>query len=86
MELDDKLTWLDRGDLRLRIYDSNGNNVAEVDKSSWRNKVEEITIDLEPDDWQIAVKSDSKRSEINYTTDGVVEYQPVEDRIHKQYI
>ena len=74
MELDDKLTWLYCGDLRLRIYDSNGNNVAEVNKSSWRNKVEEITIDLGPDDWQIAVKSDSKRSEINYTIDGVVEY------------
>ena len=74
MELDDKLTWLDCGDLRLRIYDSNGNNVAEVNKSSWRNKVEEITIDLGPDDWQIAVKPNSKRSEINYTIDGVVEY------------
>ena len=70
-----RLTWNGWGDLRLRIYNPAGNKVAERDKSSWRNRVEETTIyNLEPGDWQVAAKSDSRRSSIDYTIEVVVEY------------
>lgn len=70
-----RLTWSGWGDLRLRVYNSAGNKVVERDKSSWRNRVEETTIyNLEPGDWQVAAKSDSRRSSIDYTIEVVVEY------------
>ena len=69
-----KLTWSSPGDLRLRIYDPVGVMVAEVDESSWRNRVEEIMIDVGPGNWQVAAKSDSIRRPISYTIEGVVNY------------
>ena len=68
------LTWRDRSDLRLRIYDSEGTMVAEADSSTWRNQTEEIAIDVGPGNWEIAVKSDSRRRSINYTIDVIVTY------------
>lgn len=70
-----KLTWSGWGDLRLRIYSPVGEMVAEVDNSSWRNKVEETTIyDLEAGEWQVAAYSESRWSSINYTIEGVINY------------
>lgn len=70
-----KLTWNGWGDLRLRVYDPNGELVEEVDESKWRNKVEEITIETPVQgDWQVAAYSETRRSSINYTLEGVVNY------------
>lgn len=72
-----RLTWNGNGwgDLRLRVYNPAGKKVAERDKSSWKNKVEEIIIEgLEPGNWEVAAKSDSRRTTISYTIEGVVNY------------
>ena len=70
-----KLTWAGWDDLRLRVYNPAEEMVAEVDKSSRRNKVEEITIEnLEAGDWQVAAYSESRRRSIDYTIEGVVNY------------
>ncbi len=70
-----RLTWNGWGDLRLRIYDPDGALVAEVDESSWRNKVEEITIEnLEAGNWEVAAYSDSRWSSTSYTIEVTVNY------------
>jgi hypothetical protein len=62
--------------LSLRVvYNPNGELVKEVDKGSWRNKVEETTIEiLVQGNWQVAAYSESRWSSINYTIEGVVNY------------
>ena len=69
-----KLTWTGPGDLRLRIYDPDGQIVAEVDDSSRGNRTEEITINVGEGDWKVAAKSDSRRRSLDYTIEVVVNY------------
>jgi len=69
-----KLTWRGRQDLRLRIYDSTGEMIEEVDDSTRRNRIEEITTLLETGDWTIAVKSDSRRRRIRYKLEVTINY------------
>lgn len=69
-----KLDWVGRYDLTLRIYDPSGEMVAEVDDSSSSKPYEEITIDVGPGDWEVAVKSDSRRRVAGYTIEGTITY------------
>lgn len=69
-----ELTWHSRYDLRLRIYDSAGEMVEEVDESSRRERLEEIMIVLEAGDWEIAAKSDSRRRPIYYNMEVIINY------------
>ena len=69
------LTWRGWGDLRLRIYNPDGTMVAEADSSTWGNQEEEITIDVIPGDWQIAVQSDIRQWSMNYLIEGTLSYQ-----------
>jgi subtilisin len=69
-----KLTWNSRYDLSLRIYDSTGEIVEEVDESSRREKIEEITTLLETGDWEIAVKSESRRRLVYYNIEVTINY------------
>ncbi len=70
-----KLTWSNWGDLRLRVYDPNGTMVAEVDNSTRRNNVEEITIETPVQgEWQVAAYSERRRRSISYTIEGAVNY------------
>ena len=68
------LTWNDRTDLRLRIYDPAGVMVAEVDSSTWWNRSEEAAIDVGPGDWTIAAVSDTRRRFIDYSIDVIIDH------------
>ncbi len=69
-----ELTWSSRYDLSLRIYDSDGEIVEEVDESSRRENLEEITTILEAGNWKIAAKSDSRRRPIYYKIEVIINY------------
>jgi hypothetical protein len=70
-----RLTWLGWGDLRLRIYNPSDKMVAQVDRSTFMNNVEEITIEIaQQGDWQVAARSDDAWRSTSYTIEGLVEY------------
>jgi hypothetical protein len=70
-----KLTWGVVDDLRLRIYDPNGAMVAEVDKSTYGNNVEEITrTNPMAGEWKVAVYSESYWRSVSYSIQVVVSY------------
>ncbi len=68
------LTWDDRFDLRLRIYNYEGRRIAQSDRSNRRRMYEEILIDLEAGDWIIAVRSDTRRQPIDYVLEVEIMY------------
>lgn len=71
-----KLTWNSMYDLRLRIYDPTGKLVAQIDKSTTFNRVEETVIDNPMAGvWQVAAYSENSRTSISYTIEVSVNYQ-----------
>lgn len=72
-----KLTWNNVDDLRLRVYAPDGRKVAERDKSTNSNRVEEILINFPaPGVWTVAPYSESRSIFIPYTIAGAVNYRP----------
>ena len=69
-----RLTWADRYNLRLRIYDSTGTMVAQANRSTRRNRSEEILINLDAGDWSLAVKSDTRRQAVDYVLEVEILY------------
>lgn len=69
-----RLTWTNRHDLRLRLYDPDGVMVAEVDNSIWTDGFEETTIDVGPGVWEVAAQSDARRDSIDYIIEGILSY------------
>jgi subtilisin len=70
-----KLTWNALDDLRLRIYNPPSVMVAQVDKSTYRNRVEEITINNPvAGEWKVTAYSEGRRYSINYSIEVVVDY------------
>jgi serine protease len=70
-----KLTWNSMYDLRLRIYDPTGKLVAQIDKSTAFNRVEETVIyNPAAGNWQVAAYSESSRTSISYTIEVTVNY------------
>jgi len=68
------LSWYGWGDLRLRVYDPDGKMVAESDSNTWRIQEEEITVNVDQGDWQIAVKSKARRRSLSYFIEGMLTY------------
>jgi serine protease len=70
-----KLTWNSAYDLRLRIYDPTGALAAQIDKSTYFNKVEETVINNPAAGvWKVAAYSESRRTSISYTIEVTVNY------------
>jgi serine protease len=70
-----KLTWNSAYDLRLRIYNPTGALVAQIDKSTYFNRVEETVIyNPVAGNWQVAAYSESSRTSISYTIEVTVNY------------
>jgi len=70
-----RLTWNSSHDLRLRIYNPNGTMVAEVDKSTPQNMMEEITLQNPVSGvWRVAAYNESWSLSIPYVIKVVVNY------------
>jgi chitodextrinase len=70
-----KLTWNSAYDLRLRIYSPTGALVAQIDKSTYFNRVEETVINIPiAGVWRVAAYSESRRTSIPYVIEVTVNY------------